>query len=194
MENNTQVQSQGESSGLAIASLVLSLLLIIPLTGLVGLILGIIALVKISNSNGKLTGKKMALTGVIVGGIRVVVFPIILTIIGAILSFTLPGLINGSETALNVKADSELRQTGIAIYAYAKDNNGTLPNELYELIEQDYVDEINEEFVYNLQEGYIYYAPGENLYSMNADDILVEDPKYEAILYTDGSVEYQEDE
>jgi len=194
VENNTQVQSQGERSGLAVASLVLSLLLIIPLTGLVGLILGIVALVKISNSNGKLTGKKMALTGVIVGGIRVVVFPIILTIIGIMLSFTLPGVMNAREEAQITQAASELRQTGIAIYAYAKNNNGTLPNELYELIEQDYMDEINEKFVYNLQEGYIYYVPGENLYSMNVDDILVEDPKYEAILHADGSVEYQEDE
>ena len=128
----------------------------------------------------------MALTGVIVGGIRVVVFPIILVII--------LGTIEPSCPAVRLKAANDLRLTGSAMYAYAKNNEGTLPNELYELIEKDYIDEVSENFFYNMREGYIYYVPGENIYSMNADDILVEDPKYEVILYVDGSVEYQEDE
>jgi len=50
-----------------VASLVLALLFFVPLAPLVGLILGIIAIVKISASKGAMKGLGLAIAGVVVG-------------------------------------------------------------------------------------------------------------------------------
>src|SRR3989442_6088652 len=55
----------GKTSGMAIASLVLAILTLptCGIGGIVGLILGIVSLVKISNSQGRLSGKGLAIAG-----------------------------------------------------------------------------------------------------------------------------------
>lgn len=184
MENNSQVQ--GQKSGLAIASFVLSLFILIPFTELVALILGIISLVKISKSNGKLLGKNLALTGVIIGGIRLIVIPIIIAAM-------LPCCIYNNEMIQRTAAAENLHQTAIAIYAYAKDNNGMLPEKLHQLIEEGYLtkEQLDEEFIYNLKGGYYYHSPGKNLYKMESDIIIITDPKSGYLLYADGHIELQ---
>ena len=54
-----------KTSGLAIAALVLGLFACIPVVGVVGIILGIIALKQINTSRGQLTGQGMAIAGII---------------------------------------------------------------------------------------------------------------------------------
>jgi hypothetical protein len=54
-------------SGLAVASLVVSILGCLPGVGLVGLILGIAALPGISRSNGRVGGRTLALLGIVFG-------------------------------------------------------------------------------------------------------------------------------
>ncbi|MBX3376384.1 MAG: DUF4190 domain-containing protein [Phycisphaeraceae bacterium] len=54
-------------SGLAVSSLVFGLLCCIPGSGLIGTILGAVGLASISKSDGRLTGRGMAFTGLILG-------------------------------------------------------------------------------------------------------------------------------
>ena len=69
------------SSGLAVASLVLGILGIVcfPLIGVIGLILGIVALVKCSK--GTASGQGMAIGGVITGVLSVIMIPVMMAIV-----------------------------------------------------------------------------------------------------------------
>jgi hypothetical protein len=75
-----------KTSGLAIASLVLGILSIFTflLTAIPSIICGIISLIKIGKSGGKLTGKGFALTGII---LPVIVLPIIALLMGILIAF-----------------------------------------------------------------------------------------------------------
>ena len=71
-----------KSSGLATAALICGLVGIIPcfflIPSIIGLILGIIALVKINRSSGTLTGKGKAQAGIIIGLLCIIIFPVII--------------------------------------------------------------------------------------------------------------------
>ena len=71
--------------GLAIISIICSLLFFIPLLGLIALVLGIMAMSKISHSNGKLTGQGLAMAGIIIGAICT--FLQMLIVIAVLVSF-----------------------------------------------------------------------------------------------------------
>ncbi len=55
------------TSVMAVVSLVCSLICLVPGLGVIGVILGVIALLMISNSNGRLGGRGLAIAGLIVG-------------------------------------------------------------------------------------------------------------------------------
>src|ERR1035441_3088904 len=57
-----------KTSGMAIASLVLGILGLCGITALVGLVLGIVSLVKINRSGGRLSGQGLAIAGICVSG------------------------------------------------------------------------------------------------------------------------------
>ena len=69
-----QVQQTPKTSGLAIASLVLGLLWIYGLGSLLAVIFGSVALRNISRSGGWVTGKGMAIAGLVLGIIGLVAF------------------------------------------------------------------------------------------------------------------------
>jgi hypothetical protein len=77
-----------KTSSLAIASLVLGILSIFTflLTAIPSIICGIISLIKIGKSGGKLTGKGFALTGII---LPVIVLPIIAFLMGMLITYCL---------------------------------------------------------------------------------------------------------
>ncbi len=61
-----------ETSGLAIASLVLSSTgLCCGITGIIGLVLGCVALSEINKSNGQLAGRGFAIAGIILGALSI---------------------------------------------------------------------------------------------------------------------------
>jgi len=65
-QSGTEVEPK--TSGLAIASLVLSITgVCCGIGGIIGLILGCVALSQINNSNGRLTGKGLAIAGIVLG-------------------------------------------------------------------------------------------------------------------------------
>jgi hypothetical protein len=107
-----------ETSGKATAALVLGLLSFCfgILAALPAVILGIVALVEISRSRGRLGGKGTAIAGLILGCVGLVVVPVMLV-------FAVQRV---RESAANIKSQNNLKQMGIAMHNY-NDVNGHLP-------------------------------------------------------------------
>ncbi len=116
------VSGPGKLSGLAIASLVLGILGFCSsgLLGVIGLILGIIALVSISNSQGQKRGTGFAIAGVICS---VCSFITIIFMIGMLL----PALGKARQVAQGAQATSNLRMISMGGVLYADANNDLLP-------------------------------------------------------------------
>ena len=94
--------------GLATISLVIAILGICSggLLGILGSILGVVALVKINGSNGQLGGKNIAIGAIVAGGISVFIGFFVLGIISAIL---IPLHIKGQAEAKQNEAKDTLR-------------------------------------------------------------------------------------
>src|SRR5690348_1790930 len=110
-------------SALAILSLVLGIMgwVTLGLTALVGLVLGIIALVRISRSQGALRGKGLALAGTIVSGVFVLMLPILAAML-------LPALSRAKSRAQSIVCMNNLKQLGLAEILYAGDNKDRFPS------------------------------------------------------------------
>ncbi|MCK5306680.1 MAG: type II secretion system protein [Candidatus Omnitrophica bacterium] len=78
-------------------------------------------------------------------GFTLVELMIVMVIIGILLSLLLPGVFTAQKSAVDTQTASNLRQIGIALFAYAKDNNGTLPkcaaDALDDVLVTDYLDD-----------------------------------------------------
>lgn len=111
-----------KTSGMAIASLVLGILGLCSagITSLIGLILGIVALVKIRKSSGQLGGQGLAIAGVCVSGLFLLMLPIQLAIL-------LPAVVRARGAAETVHCVSNVKQIALAIRIYASDHDETLP-------------------------------------------------------------------
>jgi hypothetical protein len=110
-----------KTSGLAIASLVLSILgLFTCITMIPGIILGIVALVKIGHSAGRLKGTGMAIAGITV---PVAAIPII-AMLAAIL---IPALVRTKETAYKMVCATNLSGLGKTMLLYAGDYEDKFP-------------------------------------------------------------------
>ena len=125
-------------------------------------------------------------------GFTLVELMIVMVVIGILLSLLLPGIFVAQQEALKLKTASNLRQIGIAVYAYAKNNNGVLPALINGLpIEGDVLESSfnNEKFNFTAT------AASNCLYDMNAtDDIVtyyhtITGCNVAFILNADGSVE-----
>jgi len=111
-----------KTSGLAVASLVLGVLGLFSLgvTAIVGLVLGIIALVKINQSKGQLGGLGVAIAGVVVSGMMFMMIPIMAAMM-------LPALARAKSRAQTVQCMSHVKQLNLALLMYATDHNDTFP-------------------------------------------------------------------
>lgn len=101
-----------KTSGLAIASLILGIcgLITCGVTALVGLVLGIVGLVLIKNSQGRLQGDGLAIGGIIVSGLMIVIMPIATILVGMLL----PALARVENEARKARCTSNLHQIGMA--------------------------------------------------------------------------------
>jgi prepilin-type processing-associated H-X9-DG protein len=110
------------TSGMAIASLVLGCLglLTCGVTSLVGLILGIIALVRINKSNGQLGGQGLALAGTIVSAAFLLLIPIPAAVLLTKANLW-PAKVQGIQCMNNVK------QLNLGVIMYADDNKNLFP-------------------------------------------------------------------
>jgi prepilin-type processing-associated H-X9-DG protein len=111
-----------KTSGLAITSLVLGCLGLVScgVTSLVGLILGIIALVRINKSKGQLGGQGIALAGTIVSAAFLLLVPIPAAML-------LPALAKAKQKASAISCMNNIKQLNLGLLMYANDNKDLFP-------------------------------------------------------------------
>jgi len=111
-----------KTSGMAIASLVLGVLGVLTcgITSLVGLVLGVVALVRINKSQGRLSGSGLAIGGICASGVLVLMIPIMAAML-------LPALAKAKAKAQSIHCMNNVKQLNLAIMMYANDNNEQLP-------------------------------------------------------------------
>ena len=112
-----------KTSGMAITSLVLGCLGLFTcgVTALVGLILGIIALVRISKSNGQLGGQGVALAGTIVSAVFLLFMPISAAMF-------LPALAKAKQKATSINCMNNVKQLNLGFMMYATDHKDVFPS------------------------------------------------------------------
>ena len=114
---------EGKTSGLAITSFVLGMLSLFCaiLTGIPAIICGIISLVKISKSQGRLKGNGFAIAGIAVPAVHtLVILPLIMAIM-------MPAINQAKNRAQRVVCAANLKGLGPAMFLYANDYDDTLP-------------------------------------------------------------------
>ena len=111
------------TSGLAIAALILGVLSMFTcgITALPALICGIIALVNIANSSGRLKGTGMAITGIVLPGL------FIFMIVPMFLAMLMPALSRFKHRAETVVCGANLKGLSTAMTTYTLDYDGRLP-------------------------------------------------------------------
>ncbi len=105
-----------KTSGLAIASLVCSIVgpCTLGLASLIGIILGIVGLVKIGKAGGAVRGKGLAIAGIVLGGLGIVAVPVI----GMMTGILMPAVHTGwVQTHAQVFMDNA-RQVSMAATTY----------------------------------------------------------------------------
>ena len=120
------IPTQPKTSGMAIASLVcgiLSLCLLLP--ALLGIIFGIIALRQINGSAGVITGKGLAIGGLVTSALGMIG---ILSILASML--LLPALAGAKTKANRIKCVNNIGNVYKAGLAFAQDNGERLPWQL----------------------------------------------------------------
>jgi len=112
-----------KTSGLAVASLVLGIfgLCSFGLTALMGLILGIVAMVRIHRSNGALKGSGVALAGTVVSAVFVLILPVFAGLL-------LPALAKAKNKATSIRCMNNMRRLSLAARLYADNNLERLPS------------------------------------------------------------------
>jgi len=112
-----------KTSALAIVSLALGVLGLFScgITALVGLVLGIVALVRIKRSEGRLAGDGFAIAGIIVSAL------FLLT--GMVLAgMMLPALTRAKQRAQTIACVNNVKQLNLALIMYANDNSNQFPS------------------------------------------------------------------
>ncbi len=114
--------AEAKTSGLAITSLVLGILGLFTcgVTSLVGLILGIVALVKVNRSGGRLSGNGLAIAGICVSALFVLMVPIYAAML-------LPALARAKSKAQTIACINNMKQLALGVRMYATDHNNQLP-------------------------------------------------------------------
>ncbi|MHC4396656.1 MAG: DUF4190 domain-containing protein [Planctomycetota bacterium] len=137
---NTTVAASDDAktSGLAITSLVLGILSIFTcfVTVIPAIIFGIIGLVKIEKSAGRLKGKGLAIAGIAVPAATLPVFFLLLGIL-------MPALARVRAQARQIACMSNLKQLGAILAMYADDNDEKYPtaDKWCDLLEPYYPDD-----------------------------------------------------
>lgn len=131
-------QAPSGTSGLAIGSLVCGLLsfFTLGLTGIAAVIMGHLSLSRIKSSAGALSGKGMAIAGLIMG-----YFGFVLVGIAILAALAVPAYNSVQLQANQMKVVSNARQIVLATKMYASDHNGQLPPDLETLFTEGLLDD-----------------------------------------------------
>jgi prepilin-type processing-associated H-X9-DG protein len=109
----------GRTSAMAVSALILGVLGVFTCggTALLGLILGIVAMVRVTNSRGALTGKGLALAGVIISGVLLILLPVVF----------IPALAAATQRAQQIACMNNERQLAQAVLAYSGQHGHHFP-------------------------------------------------------------------
>lgn len=110
-----------QTSGKATAAMVLGLLSLVfnCFTALPALIVGIMAIGEINRSQGRLTGKGMAWTGIIVGSLSILLTIAIVILYVVLIGAVLAPAIGEARTAAQIAQESNnMKQVGLAMHNY----------------------------------------------------------------------------
>ncbi len=112
-------------TGLAVAALVCGIVgMCVPLVGVIGLILGIIALTRANSKPLEFGGKGMAIGGIAVGGASILVSCLMSLMMMGIL---LPALGKARSAARQIKSGVQVRAISQALFMYAGENQDAFP-------------------------------------------------------------------
>jgi prepilin-type processing-associated H-X9-DG protein len=111
-----------KTSAMAITSLVLGILgfFTCGLTALFGLILGIMAIAKVSNSGGTLRGKGIAIAGTVVSGMFLLMLPVSIAML-------LPAFASAKSKAMQISCMNNEKQLALAVLMYSNDHTNHYP-------------------------------------------------------------------
>ena len=118
--------AKAKTSGLAIASLVLGIAgpCTVGLGSIIGLILGIVGLVKIGRSAGAKGGLGLAIAGIVVSGLGIVLLPVLVGMLAAIL---MPAVFGALDLANATSSVHNVKQLCTAAQTYATAHRQQLP-------------------------------------------------------------------
>jgi hypothetical protein len=113
------------TSRAAIASFVLSLLgfCFSLFTGIPAVICGIVALINIGASNGRLRGKGFAIAGIVIAGLQVVLIPFM----GILVALLLPAVQMARESSQRIDSKNRMRNIAVAMHNFDSARNGLPP-------------------------------------------------------------------
>jgi prepilin-type processing-associated H-X9-DG protein len=94
------------------------------ITALIGLILGIVATVKIKNSRGRLTGNGLAIAGICVSGFMLLICIPLMAIMAGMM---LPALAKAKERAQTIQCVNNVKQLALAVRIYSTDHDEKFP-------------------------------------------------------------------
>lgn len=114
------------SKGMAVSGLVVSIIgCCVPLLGFVGIILGIVAMVRAKSDARRYGGGGIALGAIIVGALSLLVSILAVVLIG----ISLPAVAKARGAARQAVVSTHMKQIGMGLFQYADDNRGWLPEE-----------------------------------------------------------------
>ncbi len=129
----TEMQKK-KTLGIAILSLIFGCFFIIPflgaIFGIAAIVLGIVALVKISNNKKTLKGKGLAISGITLGAISIFIIPIL----ALFTAIAIPNFLRARLTANEAVAEVSVKTISTAIEVYSESNNGIYPTDESELV------------------------------------------------------------
>jgi len=111
--------SPPRTSGLAVASLILGILGGLVVTALLGLLFGIIALVQIGGSRGRLRGQGIAIAGTVISGLALLCIPILAAMVFPVFS-------RARSSAHKATCLSNVKNISLALQMYMADNDDRL--------------------------------------------------------------------
>jgi hypothetical protein len=110
-----------KTSGMAVTSMILGILgLCTLIPSLIGLPLGIISLLKIKGSGGRLSGQGFAIAGICTSGLSFLMLPFFAAL-------TLPAFAKAKQRAQTIQCVSQMKQLALGLRLYANDNKDMFP-------------------------------------------------------------------
>lgn len=118
--------AKAKTSGLAIASLVLGIVgpCTVGLGSIIGLILGIVGLVKIGRSAGAKGGRGLAIAGIAVSGLGILIVPVL---VGMAVAIIMPAVYSAMDLANAASSVNNVKQLCTAADMYATSHRQQLP-------------------------------------------------------------------